>query len=280
MPRTELRWPLRVGVVKFASCDGCQLALLGLGPLLLEIGERFQIVEFGEASSNRSAGPYDVLLVEGSVSTEEQAHEIRELRAHTTLLVTIGACATSGGIQALRNWISTDGGAADVALVGSVYPRPELIGSLSRATPVADHVTVDAELRGCPIDAHQLVELLTALSVGRRPQLPDEAVCAECKRLGRTCVVVAKGEPCLGPITRTGCGALCPAYGRGCYGCFGPRDGANMTGFGNHLAFLGLDEKDVARKLSLFTGWSPQLREAVAARGGPPAFPPVEGTKP
>jgi coenzyme F420-reducing hydrogenase gamma subunit len=240
--------------------------LLGLGPQLLDLGPHFVIAEFGEASSNRSAGPFDVLLVEGSISTPDQAAHIRELRSKAGVLVTIGACATSGGIQALRGWVAGEGVAA------WVYPRPEEIATLATATPIADHVPVDAELRGCPIDGGQLLELLTAVASGRRPQLPDEAVCAACKRLGRVCVVVARGEPCLGPITRTGCGALCPAYARGCYACFGPREDANVEGLAADLAARGLDEPTIARRLALFTAWSPELRAAITARGGPPGF--------
>jgi sulfhydrogenase subunit delta len=266
MSRHETGTPLKVGVIKFASCDGCQLALLGLGSLLLELGQRFDIVEFGEASSNRSDGPYDLVLVEGSVSTPEHIEHIRELRARTTLLVAIGACATSGGIQALRGWVAGDG------VAESVYPRPEEVTSLATATPIADFVRVDAELRGCPIDGGQLVELLTSLSTGRRPQIPDEAVCATCKRSGVVCVVVARGEPCLGPITFNGCGAICPTYGRGCYGCFGLREAANVEALARGMAFLGLSEPEIARRLAGFTAWMPALRAAITARGGPPGF--------
>lgn len=258
--------PLTVGVVKLTSCDGCQLALLGIGPLLLDLGSRFRIIEFGEASSDRSAGPYDVLLVEGSISTPEQAEHIRHLRERAGTLVSIGACATTGGIQALRGW------ATGKAPAASVYPSPEYLEVLQTATAVSDHVTVDAELHGCPIDTAQLVELLTAVSVGRRPQLPDEAVCAECKLRGRLCVVVAHGEPCLGPITRAGCGALCPAYGRGCYGCFGPVAQANVEGLAADLRARQLDDEGIARTLAGFTAWAPELRSAITARGGPPGF--------
>lgn len=272
MARADGARPFRVGVVKFASCDGCQLALLGFGPALLDLGQRFQIVEFGEASSDRSPdGPFDILLVEGSISTAEQARHIRHLRERTTLLVTIGACATAGGIQALRAWAASDGGIAAVA--GAVYPRPDEVETLERATPVADHVTVDAELRGCPIDGGQLLELLTAVSVGRRPQLPNEAVCVACKRAGRVCVMVARGEPCLGPLIQTGCGALCPAYARGCYGCFGPRESANTPSLADWMTRdLDLDDSQVSARLAGFTAWAPELRDEITARGGPPGF--------
>jgi sulfhydrogenase subunit delta len=243
----------RVGVVKLASCDGCQLTLLDLEDELLPIVEHFDLVEFPEATSNRSDGPYDVLLVEGSVSTPEQAEEVVHLRNRSRLLVTIGACATAGGIQALRNW------ADEPAWRASVYPRPEDVSSLATATPIADHVTVDAELRGCPIDPGQLLELLTALRVGRRPQLPVESVCQACKRAGNRCVLVADGEPCLGPVTQAGCGALCPAYSRGCYACFGPREEANVDAL--HAQLLTLrPAAEVDRLFAGFTGWAPPFR--------------------
>jgi sulfhydrogenase subunit delta len=257
----------RVGVVKFASCDGCQLTLLDLEDELLAIGERFDIVEFPEATSRRSSGPFDVLLVEGSISTEEQLEELLRLRRESTLLVTIGACATAGGIQALRNWSEAGPWAA------AVYPHPEYLDSLAQATPVSDHVVVDAELRGCPIDPGQLVELLTALLVGRRPQLPSESVCAECKRRGTICVVVAQGVSCLGPVTRTGCGALCPAFGRGCYGCFGPRGDANVTSLVANAA--GLDGDNASARFAGFTAWAPQFRSVIDAHGGPPGATPA-----
>ncbi len=249
---------IRVGVAKFASCDGCQLTLLDLEDELLPLLERFEIVEFPEASSVRSTGPYDVLLVEGAISTADQSREIVELRRQARTLVTIGACATAGGIQALRNWRDHE------AICASVYPHPEWIDSLATATPIRDHVTVDAELRGCPISAAQLRELLVATIVGRRPQLPDDVVCAECKRRGSVCVLTASGTPCLGPVTLAGCGAICPAFGRGCYGCFGPRDGANVASL---AGWFGLDRApdEVSRLFAGFTGWAEGFRGAAGA---------------
>ena len=218
-PRQALRNRPRSG---FALCDGCQLTLLDLEDDLLAIADRVDIVEFAEATSNRSSGPFDILFVEGSVSTPEQAEEIVRLRAATTMLVTIGACATAGGIQALRNWADHD------AIRSLVYPQ-RIRRVLATSTPIADHVAVDAELRGCPISPEQLREFVTAVLAGRRANLPDEAVCAECKRRGVVCVAVAGGVTCLGPVTRSG-GALCPAFGRGCYGCFGPKEASNGPG--------------------------------------------------
>jgi sulfhydrogenase subunit delta len=252
----------RVGIVKFASCDGCQLTLLDLEDQLLSIASHFDIIEFAEATSRRSQGPFDVLFVEGSVSTPEQADEIVRLRRQASMLVTIGACATSGGIQALRNLADHD------AFRAAVYPRPELIESLATSTPVSDHVAVDAELFGCPISGAQLLELLTALTAGRRPQLPDEAVCLDCKRRGNPCILVAQGVPCLGPVTRTGCGALCPSFGRGCYGCFGPRETANAAALAADFAAQGTPAEEVRRLFSGFTVNAPAFRRI--AEGPPP----------
>ena len=262
-PRQAVRTRPRIGVVKFASCDGCQLTLLDLEDDLLAIADRVDIVEFAEATSHRSSGPFDILFVEGSISTPEQAEEIVRLRAATATLVTIGACATAGGIQALRNWADHD------AIRSLVYPQPGYVESLATSTPIAEHVAVDAELRGCPISPDQLREFVTAILAGRRANLPDEAVCAECKRRGVVCVAVAGGVTCLGPVTRSGCGALCPAFGRGCYGCFGPKESANGPGL---AIWLGRDRTpaDVARAFALFDAWSPPFRAVIKAAGGPP----------
>lgn len=259
---------LRVGIVKMASCDGCQLTLLDLEEELLDIAARFEIVEFPEASSLRSAGPYDVLLVEGSVSTPDQAAEIIELRKQAKRLVTIGACASYGGIQALRNWSDHD------AFRAAVYPHPEFVESLATATPVAEHVQVDAELHGCPISADQLRELLVSVAIGRRPQIRDEAVCLACKRRSVTCVMVSEGLPCLGPVTRSGCGALCPRFGRGCYGCFGPREQANPASLARTFAGDGREGLEVSRLFAGFAGWSAPFRAVVGAYGGPPGMTP------
>jgi coenzyme F420-reducing hydrogenase gamma subunit len=244
------------------------LTLLDLEDELLAIAQRVDLVEFAEATSRRSAGPFDVLFVEGSISTQEQAEEIARLRAVSQRLVTIGACATAGGIQAIRNWFDHD------EIRAAVYPEPAYVESLAQARPVADFVAVDAELRGCPISPGQLREFLIALVTGRRPQLPDEAVCLECKRRGVVCVAVARGIACLGPVTRTGCGAICPAYGRGCYGCFGPRESANTASLATWFDD-GRSPAHVGRLFAGFTAWSEPFRSVIDARGGPPG--PADG---
>lgn len=247
----------RLAVWKFASCDGCQLTLLDCEDELLTVADRVEIAHFLEASSRSSPGPYDVSLVEGSITTEEDVDRIRAVRAASRTLVTIGACATAGGIQALRN-------AADVdELLGVVYAHPEYISTLATSTAIAAHVPVDFELRGCPIDKGQLLEVLLALLDGRRPEVPAHSVCAECKARGTVCVMVAHGTPCLGPVTHAGCGALCPGFTRGCYGCFGPAEDPNPASLTVELRRRGADDDHVRRLLRTFNVGAPAFaREA------------------
>jgi coenzyme F420-reducing hydrogenase gamma subunit len=239
----------RLAVWKLASCDGCQLTLLDCEAELLALAERVEIAHFLEASTAVSAGPYDLSLVEGSITTPRDAERIHQIRRASRTLVAIGACATAGGIQALRNF-------ADLpALERAVYPRPEALETLRRSTAVADHVRVDYELRGCPVDKRQLLALVAACLAGRRPDLPQDPVCAECKLAGAVCVLVAGGVPCLGPVTHAGCGALCPRFGRGCYGCFGPAPavGASQTAaLAETWRQLGAGRAEIARAFRSF----------------------------
>lgn len=252
----------RLGVFKLASCDGCQLTLLDCEDELLALAGAVEILHFPEVSSRLAAeGPFDLVLLEGSVSTEEQRELVHAVRARTPRLVAIGACATAGGIQALRNFADHE------EYVRAVYARPEYVSTLATATPASEHVRVDFELRGCPIDRGQLLELLVATLLGRKPQVPDEAVCMECKRRGQVCVMVARGEPCLGPVTHAGCGALCPAYDRGCYGCFGPKENPNPPALSARLSRDGASDQEIARRFRVFTGWAGPFREESLRRG-------------
>lgn len=245
-----------LAVFKFASCDGCQLSILDAEDHLLAIAGAIDIVEFREATTRSEPGPYTVGLVEGSVTTPHDELRIRQIREQCQILVTIGACATSGGIQALRN-------AADVEeFAAQVYPSPEYLDVLATSTPISDHVKVDYALYGCPVSTDQMVDLVTALFAGRRPHIPDHPVCLECKRRGATCVLVAPGIPCLGPVTRAGCGAICPAFGRGCYGCFGPSAQPNVSGLVAAWKAAGAGREDLIEALRAFTVGAPEFAEA------------------
>jgi sulfhydrogenase subunit delta len=245
----------KLAVWKFASCDGCQLSLLDCEDELLQVAGAIDIAYFLEATRETVKGPYDVSLVEGSITTEHDAERIHHVRRQSKVLITIGACATAGGIQALRNF-------GDVsAFTSIVYARPDYISTLVTSTPIAAHVPVDFELRGCPIDKHQLVEVLSAYLAGRKPTTPTHSVCLDCKINGNVCVMVAHGTPCLGPVTHAGCGALCPGYDRGCYGCFGPMESANAVSLSKRLRQLGMGQRDVKRVYSTFNAASRTFRE-------------------
>jgi coenzyme F420-reducing hydrogenase gamma subunit len=251
----------KLAVWKFSSCDGCQLSLLDCEDELLAVAGSVEIAYFLEATRSEVAGPYDLSLVEGSITTPHDVERIKEVRAQSKALVTIGACATAGGIQSLRNF-------ADVKEFTSVvYAHPEFISTLATSTPIADHVKVDFELRGCPINKQQLVEVLSAFLIGRKPVTPAHSVCVECKLKGNVCVMVARGTPCLGPVTHAGCGALCPSHDRGCYGCFGPMETPNAPSLSRRMAALGMDEPALKRVYSTFNANAEEFRKEAGRHG-------------
>jgi len=249
----------KVAVFKFASCDGCQLSLLDVEDELLAVAGAIDIAYFPEASRRMLNGPYDIGFVEGSVTTPHDVERAREMRKACTTLITIGACATAGGIQALRNW-------KDVKeYTRIVYASPEYISTLDRSMPIGSFVHVDLELRGCPINKYQLVEVITATLHGRKPNLPTHSVCVDCKLKGNVCVMVANGTPCLGPVTQTGCDALCPSYDRGCFGCYGPMETPNTTALAKQLDELGESKYDIMLAFRGFNAYAgPFRRESEA----------------
>lgn len=249
----------KLAVWKFASCDGCQLSLLNCEDELLAVAGHIDIAYFPEASRAMAKGPYDLSLVEGSVTTPHDVELIQRVRRVSKYLVTIGACATAGGIQALRNFKDVQ------EFVSIVYAMPEYIETLATSTPIADHVRVDFELRGCPINKEQLLEVISAFLHGRKPNVPPHSVCIECKRRGIVCVMVAHGTPCLGPVTQAGCGAICPAYHRGCYGCFGPQETPNTDSLSKWWSHLGVKDQDLVRAFRTFNAWAEAFREESVA---------------
>src|SRR5579863_730313 len=250
-----------IGVFKFASCDGCQLSLLDLEDELVALAGAVDIAFFPEMSSNMRKGPYDIGLVEGSVTTHHDASRIHEIRKQCRTLVAIGACSTAGGIQALRNWNDSK------QWVSHVYAHPEYIQTLGMSTPISEHVPVDFELRGCPVSKRQLLELVSATLAGRRPNVPTYSVCMECKRAGHVCVTVAQGIACLGPATQAGCGAICPSFNRGCYGCFGPAETPNTVILAEQLLAAGRSAEAVTRDFRSFNAWAWPCRQASERKG-------------
>jgi coenzyme F420-reducing hydrogenase gamma subunit len=245
----------RLAVWKFSSCDGCQLSLLDCEEELLDVVGAVEIAYFLEASSATAKGPYDLSLVEGSITTAHDAERIHEIRRSSRFLVSIGSCATTGGIQALRNFAHVGD------FVSAVYASPDYISTLRTSTAIGDHIGVDFELQGCPINKGQLLEVIGALLAGRRPNVPQYSVCVECKRAGVTCVMVSRGVACLGPVTQAGCGALCPLYARGCFGCFGPKEQPGTAALAAQLQELGQSDAQLLRAFRSFTANAPAFRK-------------------
>lgn len=244
----------KLAVWKFASCDGCQLSLLDCEDEILAVTDAVEIANFAEATRRVMPGPYDVSLVEGSITTPHDAERIQEIRRDSKFLITIGACATAGGIQALRNF-------QDVQEMASVvYARPDYLSTLDKSTPIADHVTVDYELRGCPINKQQLLEVINAFLNNRKPTVPPHSTCIECKLRGNVCVMVAHGTPCLGPVTHAGCNALCPAYDRGCFGCYGPMESPNPESLTDQWRKLGQTDRQIGQAYRSYNGYSKTFR--------------------
>lgn len=252
----------RIAVHKFTSCDGCQLAFLNLGETLIRLAEVVDIVHFAEAGALGETQHVDVAFVEGSISTAHDLQRIRQVRNNSQYLVTIGACATAGGVQALR-------GLADARdWINSIYASPEHIDSLAESTPISDHVKVDLELWGCPVNGRQVLGALRSLLSGVVPAEEEDKVCLKCKRRQNVCVMVAHDLPCMGPVTRTGCGALCPSFGRDCYACYGPAENLNAKALSRRLEGLGLVPEEIARRYLFITNGAPAFRQAgLAARG-------------
>lgn len=255
MPTAKTKNKPKLAVWKFASCDGCQLSLLDCEDELLAVTEAVQIANFPEASRAIIDGPYEISLVEGSITTSHDAERIHKIRRQSKLLITIGACATSGGIQALRNFANVND------FISFVYPNPEYIETLGKSTPISDHVPVDFQLSGCPINKYQLVEVLNAFLNGRKPVVPLYSLCLECKRQGNICVTVAHGTPCLGPVTQAGCGAICPAYHRGCYSCFGPKETPNTASLARLFENMNIKRDDIVRYFRGFNAFSEPFRK-------------------
>jgi len=261
MKRSSVSRRPRLAVWKFASCDGCQLTLLDCEDELLLLADAVDIAYFPEATRGEVKGRYDLSLVEGSVTTAHDAERIHDIRRRSRRLVTIGACATAGGIQALRNFTSV----REYAAV--VYARPDYVHTLATSTSIAEHVPVDFELRGCPIDKRQLLEVICAFLAGRQPAIAQHSVCMECKLKGNVCTMVAHGVACLGPVTQAGCGGLCPSYLRGCYGCYGPMESPNTQSLSCKLREVGMDSRDLQRIYRTFNANARAFRDESERHG-------------
>ncbi|MCW9024030.1 MAG: sulfhydrogenase subunit delta [Gammaproteobacteria bacterium] len=245
----------KVAVHKFSSCDGCQLAFLNMGENLLTLSTLVDITHFAEAGPVDEDTPVEIAFIEGSLASPDDLERIKHIRSNSRFVVSIGACATSGGVQALRNMANTKD------WIAAVYASPEYIHSLDCSTPISDHIKVDLELWGCPVSSWQMLQAVRSLLFGAKPEVLNDKVCQECKRQQHVCVLVAKGEPCMGPVTRTGCGAICPAMGRACYSCYGPAEMVNPESLNQRFLGLGLLSSEASRRFLFINSGAPEFHK-------------------
>lgn len=246
----------RVGIFKYSCCAGCQFQLIFFQEHLLEMLGAVDIV-YGRMETDRdeSEGPFDVALIEGAITESWQADEVKRVRRHARLLVPIGSCAVNGGVPAIKNLTN------EYEVESRVYEDTEPIHSM-RAAPVHHYVKVDAVLRGCPVGERDLAELVSSLLLDRKPRMVDTCVCAECKRKGNVCILVAEGKPCMGPVTNGGCGALCPSNHRACYACWGPLPTANALALAKQFEIMGFPPEQIVQRFSEFGYPTVQFQKA------------------
>ncbi|TNF38227.1 MAG: sulfhydrogenase subunit delta [Gammaproteobacteria bacterium] len=236
------QYKIKIAVHKFSSCDGCQLAFLNAVGDVLKLSDWIDIVHFAEAGPCNPLEKVDIAFIEGSVSTREDEERLKTIRQSANKIVSIGACATTGGLQALRNLASHDD------WVKAIYAQPEYITTLAQSTAISEHVHVNHELQGCPVNSRQLFSAIEAWLNGHEPEKQFDTVCTECKRKGNNCVMITKQLPCMGPVTRCGCDAICPSFNRECYGCYGPSDLCNTESLAKGFAAYGLSQQDIANR--------------------------------
>ncbi len=236
----------RIGIFKYSCCAGCQFQLIFFQRHLLAMLGAVDIV-YGRMETDRdeAQGPFDLALIEGAITESWQADELKRVRDCSKLLVPIGSCATNGGIPAIKNLTN------ERDIQGRVYDELSTIHAM-RAAPVHHYVRVDAMLRGCPAGERDLAELVSSLLLDRKPRVVDTAVCVECKARGNTCILVAEGKPCMGPVTNGGCGALCPSNHRACYACWGPLPNANGPALAREFERMGVPPEQIVRLFSQF----------------------------
>ncbi len=234
----------KVAFFDFTSCEGCQLNKLNLENDLLAVLELIDIVEFREAMDDK-ADEYDIAFIEGSISTPSCIERIHKIRRKAKVLVALGACAVQGGVNAMKNlhpaeWVKEE-----------VYGDDKYLFPSMPVQPVSAVVKVDYEIRGCPMSIPEFLHVLKSLVLGRKPEVFDHAVCVECKLKENECVL-DRGMFCLGPVTRTGCDAICPSFGQYCTGCRGLISNVNEEGAVNMLKKHGFSTKEALKRMQMF----------------------------
>lgn len=236
----------RVAIFDFACCEGCQLQIVNLEEDLLDVLTLIQPVEWREAISDQS-DTYDIAIVEGSITRPEDEEKLRQIRERAKILIALGACATMGGINKLKNNFTMDEVRAEV--YGKAGAMPHLNTTPTRA--LDEVVKVDLKIHGCPINNKEFAYILRGLALGKTPAIPNYPVCVECKMRGTVCRY-EYNEICLGPVTRAGCNAPCPTAGFWCFGCRGYVDDPNVQAAREVMEHYGKTMDDLKSRLLLF----------------------------
>jgi len=245
----------RVAVYKFTGCAGCQMELLRLEDELLDIAEKIEFVYFMMAQNRDELECYDICFVEGSVSTPRELQEIKMIRAQTKTLIAFGDCAITGCVPSIKNWLPQ----SDVEK--TVYKNTSPIRSI-KINGIGEYVPVDLVLPGCPPHKNLILKAIESSLLGIKPDLRMHAVCMECKLRENVCILTSLGKLCMGPVTRAGCGAICPTYERECEGCYGPMSDANPSALSAEFRKLGISADDLMRKFRKYAGMSKEFRES------------------
>jgi len=244
----------KIAVFKFTGCAGCQLELLHLEDIFLDLLELFDLTYWAMIKRDNDEKEWDISLVEGGISTPEEIEEIKQIRKKTKYLVAFGDCAISGCIPSIRNWIP------QMEAEKIVYTDTSMIHS-TKVLGIGEYVKVDALLKGCPPHRNNIVELLKSAVLKIRPRLRSHPVCVECKFSDNLCLITSKKMACMGPVTSAGCGAICPSLNRECEGCFGPMSNPNSSALASIFREIGLNEKDIIRKFRKYAGMSSKFRK-------------------
>lgn len=253
---------IKTALFKFTCCAGCQFALLHFFTQQIETFELLDFVYFKMAISKELEEPYDLALIEGSVSTPEQIEILKAARKQAKTLVAFGACAAHGGVPSIKDWQN------ERVIEERVYPDPLVISSI-KVSPVDEYVKVDHYLRGCPIDEVEFMEMIRSITVDKDPYVRQHPVCLECKTRDNICILLMREgvqeSMCLGPVTRGGCRVVCTSNMRACYGCRGPMSDPNIPEMVRTFKGKGFSDKDIELRFTEYAGLSPEFSEGARA---------------
>ena len=237
----------KIAIFDFACCEGCQLQIVNLEEEILDLLGGADVVEWREAMSEKS-DEYDIAIIEGSITRLEDEERLKLIRSRAKVLIALGACATIGGVNKLKNNFD-DLEEVKKCVYGKAAGMPHLHTGLTKS--VGEVVDVDFCVHGCPIDRKEFTYIVRSLLMGKTPEIPDYPVCVECKAQGNPCLWES-GQVCLGPIIRAGCGARCPSNGFRCFGCRGYVDNPNVEAARDVIEKYGLNVDDLKTKMVLF----------------------------